>query len=63
MKLLVKQDYRSNASQYRAGEVIEVSAEFGAWLMRDSTDSFEPVKPARKLTIKNRAYSEPEVEK
>lgn len=47
MKLRVKQDYRSNAAQYRAGEIVEVSAEFGAWLQRDSAESFEEITPKR----------------
>ena len=48
MKLLVKHDYRSNAASYRAGQIIEVPDEFGAWLQRDSESCFEEVKPRKR---------------
>jgi hypothetical protein len=48
MKLRVKRDYQSNAARYQAGEVIDVSDEFGAWLTRDSEGCFEEVKPPKR---------------
>ncbi len=40
MRLRVVNDYSSQRGQYKAGQIIEVSDEFGAWLMRDSVSCF-----------------------
>ncbi len=40
MRLRVVHDYNSQRGQYKAGQIIEVSDEFGTWLMRDSVSCF-----------------------
>ncbi len=40
MRLRVIHDYNSQRGQYKTGQIIEVSDDLGAWLMRDSVDCF-----------------------
>ena len=42
MRYIVKRDYASHIGTYKVGDVLEVDAELGAWLERDSMGGIVP---------------------
>jgi hypothetical protein len=52
MKLRVLQDYCCRSVVYRAGRVIVVSDEEGAWLLNDAPGCFELDEPKQRKAVK-----------
>ncbi len=50
-RFIVRWDYHSDAATYQKGQVVDLDADFAAWLQRDSRGVLEPIVEPQQETL------------